>query len=220
MTADPGHRVIAFSPTTGVSHPMSAKISGMTISGGSATGAGGQGINGAGVESDASALELDGVTVTGNTAKYCAGICENVYGSLTLDGSTVSGNTSTGTGAAGGIFSYATTINDSTIANNSGAFGAGIDIYGAATITGSTIAGNTSSRAAAGQIEEDATAAAVTLRDSIVSGAGINPDLSLLNGSTSAASFSLIRNPAPVPTGGTVTTDGTDLSGKDPQLNA
>jgi hypothetical protein len=216
LRADSGHRVLYFDPTSGVTNPMPAKVSGLTVTGGTVT----SGVNGAGIKSYQAALELDGVTVSGNTAPYCAGICEVGYGSLTMNDSTVSGNTSTASHAAGGIFAYTTTINDSTVTGNSGAFGAGIDLYGPAQITDSTIAGNTSSRADAGQVEEDKLAAAVTLRDSIVSGSGANPDVALSSGSTGSASFSLIRN-ASAPTGDVaISTDATDVVGKDPQLGA
>lgn len=110
-------------------------------------------VRGAGILSRNSALTLNNVTVSGNTAWGAGGIYSSSGGSLTIqNGSLISGNSSTnsvGLGSAGGIsFSGSTLlVDDSTISNNSGdGNGGGIEfvsLSGSATIqNGSSVSYN------------------------------------------------------------------------------
>ena len=176
---------------------------------------------GPGIEVYGAHLAIDGVSVVGNGGSGGGAVDSSGPGSsVTITNSTISGNTASfGTG---GVFSdYDLAINNSTVSGNSGgdSFGAGVDSYfGTVQITGSTIAGNVPANANGGQVELES-GGTLTLRDSIVAGSTSVHDVALPAGS-GAASFSLIRNPAAVSGGAAITTDSTDITGKDPLLGA
>jgi hypothetical protein len=214
IRADPGHRVLEFIPTFGVTS-MDAKLSGLTLSGGSGVG------SGAGIRALKTRLELDAMAISGNTGTYVGGISlGGTASTLVMNGSTVSGNAGTLPLGTGGVYSmYGGTVNDSTITGNSGGSGGGgIDAYsGPLTVTGSTVAGNTVRDPTGGQVQSDFST--MTLKDSIVSGSGTAPDVVLATSKASGtASFSLIRNASAVSGGEPISTDATDIIGKDPQL--
>jgi hypothetical protein len=206
-----GHRVIGAHGASGVTS-MGVKMSGLTITGGSPDASGG------GIVADYADLGLYGVTVSGNTATADAGV--RVYGessSLTLNDSTVSGNSASTSDGAGGVYMKYGTITNSTITGNSGGEVGGIEEFDStAKIVDSTVAGNTTSASPGGQILSDG--GTVTIDNSIVSGSGTSPDVVLADNSTGTASYSLIHDPS-APSGDTaITTNSSDISGKDPQL--
>jgi CSLREA domain-containing protein len=89
-----------------------------------------------------------GLTVTGGTAEFGAGILVGVGAGLTLTDSAVSANTATTGGelTGGGVYissSATATLNRVTVSGNAARLGAGIYNDGALIATDSTIAGNT-----------------------------------------------------------------------------
>ncbi len=227
--AAPGSRVLDLK--------QGGMVSALTLSGGApSSGPGG------GIYSTNQPLELDAVVLTGNSASQGGGV-DTFYSPLTVNDSTISGNHATLKGG-GGVFSlddlatvnnstisgndapvkgggvYAWSgliINDSTITGNTSLVGAGVYWYGPSNFTGSTVAANTPTKASGGQLEGYDP---LRLYDSIVAGSGTVPDIAVAPGASIHASFSLIRHAA-VPAGDTpITTDSSDLTGKDPQLGA
>ncbi len=164
-----------------------AAISNLTISDGySAVG----GENSGGGITNAGALTVTGVVISGSHSSWGAGI--NNTGTLTVQDSTITGNSANlygNTGSGGGIASTGTlTVEESTVYDNNAANGGGIYVEngGASTIQGSTIVDNTAllggttpSGAYGGGI--DVSSGTLTLNNSIVAGnsaASSNGDIS------------------------------------------
>lgn len=156
--------------------------------------------DGGGIENNGT-LELNGSTVSGNTAAYGGGIY-NVPGStLTLTSSTVSGNAASGSG--GGINNHGTlTLSGSVVSDNIAASGVGggiaNDYSGSSilaipnsTVTNSTITGNVASNGKGGGIANFYTSI-LTLTNSMIAnntaghggGGAYNDGILTLTGST------------------------------------
>ncbi len=123
--------------------PISANISGLTITNGSALRDSGGFLTDGGGINNTGALKLTNCTISGNSSSFRGGGIWN-GGTLTITNSTISGNISDTGG--GGIYNVDTvTITNSTISSNiSNAGGGGISSpLGLVTITNSTITGNT-----------------------------------------------------------------------------
>jgi hypothetical protein len=93
-----------------------------------------------------STVSLSGVTVSGNTADYAAGIAAFNYSNLTLTGSSVSSNTAAHKGGGLEIVNGTEAkLNDSVISGNSASRGGGVFVsfYGTLSLTRSTVSGNT-----------------------------------------------------------------------------
>jgi hypothetical protein len=92
-----------------------------------------------------STVSLSGVTVSGNTADYAAGIAAFNYSKLTLADSSISGNTAAHKGGGLEIVNGTDAkLNDSVISGNSASRGGGIFVsfYGTMSLTRSTVSGN------------------------------------------------------------------------------
>jgi len=92
-----------------------------------------------------STVSLSGVTVSGNTADYAAGIAAFNYSDLTLTGSSISGNTAAHKGGGLEIVNGTDArLNDSVVSGNSASRGGGIFVsfYGTLSLTRSTVSGN------------------------------------------------------------------------------
>lgn len=151
-------------------------ISGVTLTGGNATGARFNNIGGAILAQEGSALTLDSVLVTGNSApigqgggvyyqsagshtiinsafvnnfaRDTGGGFTNGSSNVTVINSTFSGNTTDNNGGGFCVINGATFLTNTTITNNSGSPGGGIALFGNnLKIGNSIIAGNTSSMA-------------------------------------------------------------------------
>ncbi len=121
---------------------------------------------------------ISDTTISGNSASdYGGGIYNSSGGTVTVDNSTVSGNSA---GAFGGgiLNDGALTVADSTIFGNSVGSGGGGGIEmgspGTATVTNSTVADNSASFGAG--LDNDASPGALTLGASIVAGNGAGHD--------------------------------------------
>jgi len=93
-----------------------------------------------------STVSLSGVTVSGNTADYAAGIAAFNYSNLTLTGSSVSSNIAAHKGGGLEIVNGTEAkLNDSVISGNSASRGGGVFVsfYGTLSLTRSTVSGNT-----------------------------------------------------------------------------
>lgn len=168
-------------------------------------------------------VTVNGSTLSGNSATRPdgqAGAILTFPAGMTISDSTLSGNTATTVGGAVYANDGSVTVNNSTITGNTAHAGA-VASTGNATLNDATVAGNTvASGGSGGQLSVFAGAGATsaTIDNSIVSGSGSVPDVVLGSGVTGSASFSLIRDPS-APSGDTpLTTDGTDITGEDPQL--
>jgi CSLREA domain-containing protein len=135
--------------TTGVGNRL-------TINGGSILGNNGQSFGGGIYGDSGGIINLTNVTVSGNFASFGGGI--RAGGStLNINGGSVTGNTAT-SGECGGILSNNTilTVTNASITNNhadgpTSSFAGGIGIFGGSlTITNSTVSGNTARRFSGG----------------------------------------------------------------------
>jgi hypothetical protein len=219
-------------------------LSGLTLSGHDAT------LDGGAIYAYRASLTLDNAVVSGSTARFGGGIFEygapvtingstisgntatgatysgaggvaDIYANISVNGSTIAGNTANRDG--GGLYTYGGDISatDSTVTGNTAESGAGIFGGGSVQLTGDTVAANPISSGGYGtQVVARGSGKQMTLDNSIVSGSGSAPDVGLTGGATGSASFSLIRDPAPVSGDPAVSTDATDIVGKDPQLGA
>ncbi|HQU91213.1 MAG TPA: choice-of-anchor Q domain-containing protein [Pyrinomonadaceae bacterium] len=121
-------------------------ISGMTLTGGD-VGSAIDAEGGAILANTGSTLDLTGMTITGNNARYGAGI-SSLHATLIVTDSNISGNTALTQG--GGIRSFANTfasdgsteITNTVISGNRAYEGGGITVEGPVTVTNSTISGN------------------------------------------------------------------------------
>lgn len=174
-----------------------------------------------------SSVVLQGDTISDSSADDGGGVLvAEPYGLWVID-STITGNTAT---SGGGIFSGGNLVmNDSTISGNTATAGGGIyQGHGYATIVGSTIAEN---HAASSNCITLCTGGGINfgsipnvrsdLRDTIVAEntATGGPDVFVPQGlavtsKLPTASFSLIGDTS----ASRLTTDGTDITGRDPQL--
>jgi|GEM_PF-2534882 len=104
--------------------------------------------NGGAVQ-NAGTLTLDGVTVTGNSARFAGGIHSS--GTLTIANSTLSSNTSQENAGAIYLNSGTLTITDSMVESNSARYGSGAYLNnGNATLTNVTMRSNTANEQGAG----------------------------------------------------------------------
>lgn len=93
-----------------------------------------------------STVSLSGVTVSGNTADYAAGIAAFNYSDLTLTGSSISGNTAAHKGGGLEIVNGTDArLDDTVISGNSASRGGGVFVsfYGTMSLSRSTVSGNT-----------------------------------------------------------------------------
>jgi len=112
----------------------------VTLTGGKST----DGTGGIQAGNDNSAITVDGVTITGNSATFQPGI--GTAGTLTVRNSTITGNTSTTPGAAVRTFNDTMVVVNSTITDNTGG---GIEsAQGGLTLVYSTVTGNSASSGA------------------------------------------------------------------------
>ena len=146
---------------------VSARLSGLAITGGSAK-------CGAGIYNYYGTLTVANSTLSGNSARLYGGGIYNYYGTLAVTNSTLSGNSADSGG--GGICSYSgtATVINSTLSGNAatGSRADGGGIYsrlGTVTVTNSTLSGNsaTGSSAEGGGISNNL--GTVTLTDSMIS---------------------------------------------------
>jgi parallel beta-helix repeat protein len=156
LTVSGGKAVSVFQVDGGVT----ARVSGLTISGGSTTGSGG-GLYNAGTAT------LTGCTITGNQGQSGGGAYNSNTGKLTLTDCTLSGNSAY---YGGGLDNDGTAmLTDCTISGNSVTQGGGLeDDSGTATLTDCTLSGNSASKNGGGAIVE--TTAALTLMNCTISG--------------------------------------------------
>jgi hypothetical protein len=125
-----------------VDAPVTASISGLTITGGM-TGGDGGGLYNLGTAT------LTNCTVTGNSAGAGGGIFNN--STLAVSNSTLSGNSATGSGGGLDNASGATaTVTGSNVKKNSAGVGGGIANQGTLTVDSSTISKNTATSAGGG----------------------------------------------------------------------
>jgi hypothetical protein len=175
---------------------VTAKISGLTISGGRSD-------NGGGIFNNGGTVSVSNSTISGNSASNAGGGIQTAFGPVNVSNSTISGNSAV---QGGGILNNNTmSVSSSTISGNSASnAGGGIFNQGTASVSNSTISGNSASDFGGGI----SNASNVTVKSSIVAGnaAGSGPDL--FGELASGSAFNLI--------GGTASAAGlqTDASGK------
>ncbi len=121
----------------------------VTVSGGAISNNSAPGSNGGGAYvSGTGALTLQSVTVSNNSARQGAGIC-NSGGTTRVTGGVISGNQSSGSNASGGGLALSggtLTVNNATISGNSSLNGGGLAAYlGTASLTGVAFSSNTAS---------------------------------------------------------------------------
>jgi uncharacterized repeat protein (TIGR01451 family) len=186
---------------------------------GNQAGLGGEGGSGGGVGffggylgSDYRAI-ISNTTISGNTAPSGGGgIVAGYVAPILIERSTISGNTSSYGGGLGVAYSLMT-IENSTIAQNTAYDGGGVyNYYSALNIKETTISGNTVSFDGAGIYATDTSTTG--LINSIVAGNGAAADLYSGPGATFVIQNSLIQDDG----GATITDNGGNLFGVDPQL--
>lgn len=150
------------------------------------------GDNGGGVYAAYSTVTLTNTTITRNSIRgHGGGIC-SFYGTLTLSNVAVTGNSGT---SGGGVYidhGTASMVN-TTITGNLAGDGGGVNAYGASvTLTNATVTGNSAQYYGGGI--NGYNHAAITLANSIVAGntCVADPDLSLVNASTTTSNHSLL----------------------------
>ncbi len=150
-------------------------------------------------------LTLEQVTVADNTG---TGIRSDAS-TLTLNQVTLSGNTSAGLYNTGSSIIY---LNNSTLANNTGANGGGLYTDGGAIyLNNTTVAGNTAFTG--GGIYRSGTLAIISLQNSIVAGNSGSPGPDC-NATLTSPTYSLIQNTS----GCTINGGSNNLLGQDPLL--
>lgn len=196
-----------------VSDGTTVSISDITITGGNSSGGDGGGIQNRGT------LTVNNSTITGNVARFGAGIA-NINGTLFVGNSTISGNSVSGNNADGGglaNFSGTMTVTNSTISGNSATDEGGgiVNIGNTLTVNSSTICNNSAVGGGGGIFNFSGASGTVNARNMIIADNKLVSSASDFGGTLTSQGHNLIESANGLSLIGITTGN---IVGLDPQL--